>query len=555
MKGCKLVALLMGTMLGAATGRAAPALPPGAKASADNIVLTVGTATVRIKHIEVAGSSLSDADLAAIFASKDGADVERRLRGLDATSVQIPELVVDQAEPRGEAHSVHTQLLLADIHAGRASTGSAGSGTVTVKTDKANVTITIGATTFKGLDLAQIVHVAAATRAAGEEAKPLCDDIAANAVTILGAAGDKRPVTIATIHETGLKGRPPEVMQAKEAPATSSPATGEELSRAFSADLVDISDVAVAPTTDAIARDLKSFALKHAVLSGLGDGKLARFAIEGLAVDSKPGSVKVASAEVLGVGASGGDVPAVNKIDLRDASVDVAADDARPDERIGFTVAHAAYEAPGLVIGRLPSRAALQVEHLAFDVPANNAAAPVLLAMGYKHVDLSSSALSRYDPATRSLSIDRFSLSGADMGTLDLKLDFANVSDAIVSQDDEAQKAAAASVLVKTVDVTLHDAGLVDKAIAFKAAVDGIGLGQERTNITQLIDTGLVGFGLQGSAKAQAIVAALHKFVVAPKTLHLALSSKEGLGAASVALIGDPQALLDALDVQASAGP
>ena len=59
--------------------------------------------------------------------------------------------------------------------------------------------------------------------------------------------------------------------------------------------------------------------------------------------------------------------------------------------------------------------------------------------------------------------------------------------------------------------------------------------------------------GLQDSAKAQLVVAALHKFIAAPKTLHIALSSKDGLGADAAPLIGSPQALLDALEVEASA--
>ena len=69
----------------------------------------------------------------------------------------------------------------------------------------------------------------------------------------------------------------------------------------------------------------------------------------------------------------------------------------------------------------------------------------------------------------------------------------------------------------------------------------------------QLVDTGIVGFGLQASAKAQSIVAALHTFIADPKTLHIALASKNGLGAAVISGIDSPQALLDAVEVEAGA--
>lgn len=596
MQGLKLVAfLLAGTTLGLGTGRAAShdvALGRGAGtlpthsvvdrgdlsadgskvehgqaarpmahaeaerksvASANDVVLIDGETTIRIKRIEIAGSSLNDGDVAAFFAAKTPAELEARLRTLDAASILIPEVKVDRAG-RDELHLTQTQVLLANIHAGRAGSGSAASATMTAKGDKADTKVTVSATTFKGLDLAQIIHLATGPRTDEQAIRPLCDELVASAISVVGAAGEHQPLTVATIHATALKGRPLRAPAPKDVPQTeASRALVDDLSHSFAADLVEISDVAIAPATGAPASDLRSFGLKHATLTGFGDGKLARFTLADLALDTKAGLFKTAAAQIEGIGSSGGAVPSMNRIDLSDVAIDVPADDDKPDVRIAFAVAHAAYEAPGLVIGKLPPTAALVVEHVAFDVPPTNAAAPVLLAMGYKHLDISGAVNSHYDAATQMLAIDRFSLSDAAMGVMDLKLGLAGVSEAIVSQDDEAQKAAMSTIILKTADLTLRNAGLIDKAIAFKAAVDGIGLEQERTNIVQLIDTGLVGFGLQGSAKAQAVVAALHTFVVTPKTLHIAIASKEGLGAGSAALMGDPQALLDTLDVQASA--
>ena len=307
----------------------------------------------------------------------------------------------------------------------------------------------------------------------------------------------------------------------------------------------------MSPATDG----LQSLALKHVAVRGLGEGRLAHFELRGLAIqgnEKQPGRLALASAEIDNVATNATPVPSIDRIDLRDLAIDVPTND-KSGQRFALSVTHAGYEAPGLVIGRLPVKATLSIEHATFDVPPDSGAAPMLMAMGYKHLDLSSESRSRYDAAAQTLDLDRLSLTGVGMGTLEVKLALAKVSEEIVSQVDAVQKAAAAAVLVRTLDLTLRDDGLIDKAIAFKAAADGVTVEQERTNLEQLIDLGIVGAGLQDSPKAQMVVAALRKFIENPKVLHIALSSKTGLGADAMPMLGNPQALLDALDVQAGA--
>ncbi len=53
--------------------------------------------------------------------------------------------------------------------------------------------------------------------------------------------------------------------------------------------------------------------------------------------------------------------------------------------------------------------------------------------------------------------------------------------------------------------------------------------------------------------KARLVGAAIAKFIADPKTLHVAIESKSGLGAAAIGLLGSPDLILDALDVQATA--
>ncbi len=543
----------------AAAAVPASGTPASDIAKADDIVVTSGTATIRIRHIEVAGSSLSGTDVAALFATKDPKALEARLRMLDAASIVIPEIDGSSVNGMTEVHFSQKDVLLANVKGGRAATGSAAAATLTFKDDKNDTKVSTGATTFKMLDLAQIVHLATGPRTDdGEPLRPICDEIAIQGSTIGGAIKNGPPVAIATIRETGLKGRPLKAVPGDDGKPNA--ATLNDIAHSFSADLIEADGFALAGPPSASTNGLKGFALKHVAARGLGDGKLAHFELNGLAMDgneTQPGTLALGSAEIDAVATNATPVPSVDRIDLHDFSIDVPADDkARStSQRIAVSVAHAGYEAPGLVIGKLPAKATLSIEHATFDVPPDSGAAPMLLAMGYKHLDVSSESRSRYDAAAQTLDLDRLSLVGVGMGALDVKLGLAKVSEGIVSQIDTVQKAATAAVLVKTLDLTLRNDGLIDKAIGFKATIDGVSVEQERTNLEQLIDLGAVGVGLQDSAKAQLLIAALHKFIEDPKTLHIALSSKDGLGADAAQLIGSPQALLDALEVQASADP
>ena len=548
------------------------ASPAAGGTIADDIVFIDGRTTFHIKHLEIAGSPLSAGDVATMFGGKDAKALEEQLHKLDAASIVIPEITGD--DEATQTHFSQKQLLLADVHGGRATTGSAAVATFTTHGDQRTVKVTVGATTFRGLDLAQIAHLAAGPRTDDSEAqRSICDDLAMQAFTIQSSsidagAKDGQPLTIATISEKGLRGRPLSAEAFKlvntkgteakddEAEKKNNALVADDLSHSFSVDLVQADEFAIAGPLGEDAEGLKSFGLKHLALHDFAAGRLGEFELDRLVAEGnekQPGKIALGTASMVNSGVVNG-FPSVDKIDLRDIVIDIPVNEkSGPASHLAMTVTHAGYEAPGLVIGKLPQKANMSIEHAVFDVPPDSGAAPMLLAMGYKRLDLSSESVSRYDTAAQTLDLDRVSLSGVGMGTLDVKLGLANVSQSIVSQTDAVQKAAVAAILLKTFDLKLRNDGLIDKAIGFKAAIDGVTLEQERTNIVQLIDTGLVGLGLQGSTKAQNVVAALHKFIADPKTLHIALASKDGLGAGSLSMIDSPQTLLDAVDLQASA--
>lgn len=546
-----------------APARSAPTAPTpaGRTAKADDVVVRAGKVSIRIKRIAIAGSSLSDGDVATLFDTKDARILEERLRKLDASSIAIPEISGDWVDGGKTMHFTQRDVLLKDVHGGRAATGIAASASLTIEDRSDQTRVSTGDTTFEGVDLAQIVHLAT-HQDAGEILRPLCEQIAIRAISIGDPIRDSRPVTISTIQATKLAARPlGEGFLAADGEGGA--ASLDDVIHSLAAASIEANDVALAGPAGTSTGSLKSLTLRQVAVRGFAGARISHFELSGLAVegnDRQPGQIALGSAEIDNVAVSAAPVPSIDRIDLRDLSVDVPSEDTakaedgtKAGQRFTLSVAHAGYSAPGLVLGELPAKAALSIEHAAFELPPDNAATPVLLAMGYKHLDLSGEAVSRYDGAARTLDLDRLSLSGAGLCALEVKAGLAGVSDGIVSQDDALQKAAAAAVVVKLLDVTLKNDGLIDKAIGFKAAIDGIPIERERTAIAQSLDDGLAGLDLRGSLKAERIVAALQKFIADPKTLHIALTSKNGLGAASLPLIDSPRALLDAVEVDASA--
>lgn len=165
---------------------------------------------------------------------------------------------------------------------------------------------------------------------------------------------------------------------------------------------------------------------------------------------------------------------------------------------------------------------------------------------------MSSAVTSLYEAATQTLVVDKLFVDSVGMGSVSLKLNLANVTNGIVSPNAEVQKASSLAILLKGVDLTVHNDGIAGKGIAFKAALDGISLEQERAALVDLVGNQFP--ALVGDApKLKMIGAAVAKFVTDPKTLHISVASKNGFGAADIGSINDPNALLATLDVQASA--
>lgn len=562
----------------AAAAEAAPASPAAnGRASADNVVLSSGTTTYRIPHVELSGTNLADADVARLLEPKSADTFEARLRQLTAASVVVPAIDVDDLRGTDEQHWRQTQILLTDVVAGKAATASAGPSSLASKTATGVSNVQIDALQGIGLDMGQVAHVLEATRSGEEPLLSLFDSLVASKVTFTDVTHD-RTSTIAAVKETGLKARAFEPSLGAQAATLSSSRPGDPASAAFLNDLlqsvslqaVEFDDWATLPSASGHA-SASAFRLKHAVLHDFGGGRrIGGFEAAGVDYLSGENRVLVDSVRASGLtfpqpaksgaaptGGTPNDVrniaPVLDGFEMTGAEIESTfSPDGATDRRTAFKLGHAIYAAPGSTQGRVPQKATFSLDHLSMVASPDEGTTRTLYAMGYRQLDFSGKLNSAYDESKQAFSLGDLTTTGAGMGTARLKLDLANVGEGVASADAAIQKASAIAILFKDADLLLLNDGLVDKAIAYKAELDGLTVAAERDALTSLV-TSQFPMLIGDPPKLHPLEAALAKFLAQPKSLHLSVESPKGVGVADFANLDSPLGLLDLLEIKAAA--
>ncbi len=538
----------------------------GGKVTANDVAIVDGTTTYHIKHIELVGTTLTNVDLAALLDPKSGETLEARLRKLTASAITIPEIAADSIVGATEQHWTQKQILLADVRAGKAANASAGMASLATTDGKTASNLEIGGLQLTSVDLGQIAHVFGAARTdSTEPLLPLYDTVVANAVKLTDVSHNQ-VFSIGAVHENGVRGRAfsgglrarsVELAQAKpNDPAAN--AFLQDFLRSVAVGSIEIDDIASVPPPAGAAIDTNFHVARIAAKDVGGGSSIGELELQDLRFFGQQGTVRLASAKAgpitfpISPDPAEVSVPTLDRLDAAGLNVDVnTADNGQPAQRLAFAVERMSYAAPGFTVGRLPPKATMSIGHLGFDIPQNGQAAP-LRELGYTHLDVSSDLASSYDASREVLTIDKFAIGEVEMGSLALKLDLGNVSDKLVSQNPAIQQASMIAVLFKGADLVVRNGDLVDKTLRYNAAQAGKSVDEERQSLIETVTKQLPA-QLGDPPKLKSLTTALARFIAAPKSLHVAITTRNGLGAADAALLGDPLALLDQLDIQASA--
>ncbi len=533
-----------------------PVPPAGANTiSAEDVSFSDGATTYRLKTIQLAGTDLTKDGLAALVDAKSPASLETRFARINARAVAIPEISIDDTTPGSERHAAVHQIALANVVAGRASAATAANASLAVTAGDDAANLATGPMEAANVDLAQLAHVALTRRSdAAEAQKPLFDKLVVEKLSLANAA-HSAGVDVGSISATSVAGRPlsTAIADAAIAQPGSNAASAlllADLAQSFVVSTLDVDDFAM---HGASSDGDTSLSAKEIGLQGFGAGKIGGLHLRDFSLAGPTAKLGVGSADLGAITipekASDSRISArPGKLDLGAITMEVAAKDATP---LKLTIGHVALAQEGGP-SAIPSTGSATVDNLGLDLAPGGTLTHALSEMGYQHATVSGAFTSSYDAGAQELTIHKLSLNDPAMGSLELTLRLANVSPDLLSTDPQAAQASAIAVLAKTLDLKIANAGLFDKALALKAQQDGISVAAERAFGVDLFRNKLPVMLGEGQG-IKTIGDAVAKFIADPKTLHVSLGSKDGLGLGAVAMLGDPGALLDTLDIKATA--
>lgn len=174
-------------------------------------------------------------------------------------------------------------------------------------------------------------------------------------------------------------------------------------------------------------------------------------------------------------------------------------------------------------------------------------------ALGYASVELSATAVVRYDASGKKLAIEDITIDYAKAGSIGLKADFGGIAPALFGSDRGAQMAAIADGDIASLEIKFVNSGLFDKAVAYYAHQQNAT--PEAVKQQWAAAAGqMVPMFLGGDPAALKVAGEAQKFIAAPTSLTIALRPKaDALKFTDFLALDNPAALLAKIDIQASA--
>eukprot|EP01037_Dinobryon_pediforme_P006364 gene6364-6431_t len=557
----------------------------------EDISATFGPFEFDIPELVVAGSNLSQDALESMFDPKGTGTIAERVAKLNATGITSDEVTVTTTFGDQSSETTYSGVKATNINQGIVAALTVDSAETSMDGNGAlDISATIGAITATNINLPVYMRVITETAKGDESPVPMVDSLAIKDFA-LSAEDDKSEggsFKIAAINYSNLKARPLKVSFADFIKTASAQKPGQKPRPEDAAQgLAAASDILMAFEGSAELKDL-SFAplndktgpkgkIDRIMMLDFGKGGIGTLGYEGLSVDAEDGHVSIGSFGLKGLilspfftamaEASKSDfkdfnprasLPTLAQFSINKIDFDV------PDDKKQGNAANGARIKGALgkfevnqsnVINGIPSTISTVIEHIIVDVPKDSKDENMkqLMALGISKLDLSAKLDLAYADATQDITVKELSASGADIGKLTISGKIGNVSKDIFNTNTNLATAAALAAVVKSLDVKLENAGLLDKIIAEQAKAQGKSADDFKKEMIGMAAIGIPAVLGGDGAAGKVIAAAVSKFVADPKNLHLAATSKDGLGAGDIGLINNPADLLKKVDVTAGA--
>lgn len=567
-----------------------------------DVVLSFGSTRVIAPQMTASGTRLSKDELLAILAADGKEPWAARLARLDAGSLAIPELRIEQTTGGMRQSATYRDVVARGVHAGRiaelTSSGAAISVTGAMDGKSANGDGTYGKLRAEDVDLAALARLSTEP---GDGKGPWQRLYAAFSIESI-AFKDERgtQVSFARLAGRDFSGRQVPTTWSgafdafKGLDLTTSDANARAKAAANAADLIEAVSVGSVEATGLRVQetkgdkplDLTIDRLAYAAagpeagisLSGIGfagtgtRSTIAKLSLSGFSLEptiatlrrlSKPGATAtVTDADMRRL------TPLIGTLLLSGLSVDVPSDQAPgkapspadPLAKTGGGTVHVGLRDASMTFGPpkdgVPTASRLSLSGLTMPASAVSGF-PVLSSLGlygYRDLDLNIVADSAWDESAKELALREVSVSGKDMGTLHLNATLGGIGPEIFDPDAATSGFAMLSATAKTLDIKVENGGLYDRFI--DATSKSLSLKPDELR-KEYVTACLIGIPviLGNSPAAKTIGAAMGKFAAKPGTLSISAKAKgdAGLGVVDFSTATSPGAVLDKLEVNASA--
>lgn len=556
-----------------------------------DIAIESGGVTYRIPRLDIRGGNLTEAEARALFDVSSSTPVAERLARVSAQEIAIPQVTIEQPLGGGRHTTTYRDIVLSGLSAGRVAQVAGGGGTFdSIGIDKGGRG-SFGRLAASDVDVVQSLTIASEKAGpAPAEYRRLYASLSLDALEASNPDGTgfrigriaardfkARPTaeswteTIRLLGDLGEKGKLAEDQQARALGLT--------------ADLFDAIDPGSIEVVDFETRGQKPsepyVRITRMSYAGAESGRGAEARMEGFETTGPDATARIASIAftdfsfkptIAGLkefrdrplsGIDPGDyrklVPAIGTIRMSGLDFDVPAEPKGPGRpkgppmRVGLRSLELAAERP---VNGIPTNLRLSLDNLAFPIAADSQedVTRELADMGYRAVDLSTRLAAVWTESAGELALREFSLRGADMGSLAVRGTFGNVGRDLFDPDSAIAGVALVGATLKSVEINVENGGLAEKYLRQQAALQkrpGEDLRREYGMTAAVGIPALLG----NSAQAKALGSAVARFIAKPNRLAITARARDGngLGAADMALLGDPNALMGKIDLSAKA--
>ena len=553
----------------------------------ENVTLDLGPASYRAPRMEFSGVSLSRADLAAILDPASAEPWASRLGRLNARAIRVPEIIVEQQVGAQRQTATYRDVVAETVVQGRIGSARAAGASVVVVGGPSSGSGTYGRIAIADFDLAETARLYAERAGADAPMKRIYGGFTAEDIAF--STGKGTEFRIARMGGRDFNARPTREGWAGALAALDmgdvAKASPEQKARSLGtvAEILDAFEVGSLEMTGLEVRDSTGPAPVTVRLGRMGyggalGGRPAEARLEGMEVTTPKGGARIASVAFTGfsfrstiegmkalAAKPGGNpdagdlrklVPTIGTVRVSGVDFDLPEERAQgaTPQRITFGVKDFEFTAERPLNG-VPTNLRIRVDHFSLALPPEpkDQGLKDLLAMGYRNLDLSWLTAATWNEAGAELAVREISFSGKDMGRATLRGVLGSVSKDVFSPDTAVATVALSGATVKSIELTVENAGLFERVVAQEARKQSRSpeeIRREYGAAAALAIPQIIG----NSASAKALGQAVARFIAKPGRLAIAARTKDpaGLGFADVAALGEPAAVMDKLEVTAT---